>query len=344
MTKQSFQLIIILLLISQYLWGQSQTDSLIKAGICDAKGYCIPQIPGLGRTRGFEIKYRNVLNYKIETEIADSSFGDFMNINRKLNIKLRFPVVLKDNFKMVTGVSYESEEFKFKNQTDLGNEFYEAINDKHLKSLGLSVYMLKPFLGDRYLLSRSSFRLSGDFTRKELLDYFRASVSVLYGKRARSDLSWGIGLSYNYSFGRQLVIPVIAYTQKFSNKWSVSSFLPVKISFKYIANEKNIFEFVNKFGGEKYNLRLKSFNDDNLYLERSDFLSMLVYEREIHDFLWVSISTGGRFNLNFDLSENNLFLKRSPPQIKNTLSDAVFYELSLFIVPPRKWGNKSLLQ
>lgn len=340
MNKYISTITLSLLFLGQNVFGQKIQDSLYHAGICDESGYCIPQIPGLGRAKGLEIKYRRVLNYKIETEIGDSTFSDYVDINRKFSMKIRLSVILKNNFKMVTGVSYETEEFNFKNKSNLSNEFYKALDDKNLRSLGVSTYMIKPFMGNKYLLSRANFRLSGDFSRNSLVDYFRASVSVLYGKRSSSDLSWGVGLSYNYSFGRQLVIPVIAYTRKFSNKLSVSAFLPVKISFKYIASDKNIFEFVNKVGGEKYNIQLNSFNNDNLFLERSYFLSMMVYEREIYDFLWMSVSAGGRFNISFDLSENNAFLQKSSPQITNSLSDAMFYELSLFIVPPKKWNNK----
>ena len=71
-----------------------------------------------------------------------------------------------------------------------------------------------------------------------------------------------------------------------------------------------------------------------------NLLTKITYEREIYDFLWFGLSVGNRFNIAFDLSEKNTFLNRNTPQVTNELKNAIFYQASIFLVPPKKWRNK----
>ena len=79
---------------------------------------------------------------------------------------------------------------------------------------------------------------------------------MVYGVRARNDLSWGAGVSYSYSFGRQFVFPVFVYSRKFSEKWSINAFLPIKISLGYKINDKSTLDFVNEIKGDSYNISI----------------------------------------------------------------------------------------
>lgn len=67
----------------------------------------------------------------------------------------------------------------------------------------------------------------------------------------------------------------------------------------------------------------------------------------MYDFFWVGVSAGVRFNLNFDVSDSDVYFERNflvgsedDIVISNTISDAVFFRFGLFLVPPQKWMNK----
>jgi hypothetical protein len=116
----------------------------------------------------------------------------------------------------------------------------------------------------------------------------------------------------------------------------MAAILPVNLGFTHIINDKNVVRIINRVTGDSYNVQVKSYTQDNLFLKKSDLLSSVVYEREIHDFLWFSAAVGNQFNINFDLFEENAFQKRGTPEIDNSLSNTLFFEVGIFLVPPKK--------
>lgn len=324
-------------------YGQITKDSLlIKEGVFDNEGYCLPNIGGLGHAKGLEINYRNVFKYAIDTKFNnnDTAYSDIINRHRKVEAKAKIPILLRNNFKLILGLNYSAEEFKFKEYEIIDNSFYAALNSKPLQTFGATIYATKPFKSNTFLTGRASFRLSGDFTQKSLEDYFRTSISVLYGWRRNATFAWGFGASYNYTFGKQLIIPVISLSKKLSPRWSFGAMLPISTKLRYSLNEKNSFEFETKISGDNYNITLVPISNVNLFIQRSDWLISATYEREIYDFIWIGASVGNRYNITFDLFEKNAFVSRSTPIISNRLQNAFFAEVSLFLVPPKKMKEK----
>jgi Domain of unknown function (DUF6268) len=324
-------------------WAQSQIDSLYQAGICDDNGFCIPQLPGLPRPKGVVLDFNWTNGQSIESEYADSNVSGKIRQSTRLKFKLRLPVVLKDGIKVIVGAEYKLDEYRFDKTSISNSALFDTLNGRQLKTIGSSVYVVKPFKGNNYILGRLKLKVSGDLAHKDLDDYFRSSLSVIYGKRANMNVSWGFGLNYNYSFGKQFVLPVFAYSKRISDNWSMEALLPITVKLRYNFDDKNILEFTNKLTGDGYNIAFKNMEGDNLFMEKSDLLTSLVFEREIHDFLWVSTSVGHRLNVKFDLSDKSVFpsnKNNKRPMIKNQVSNTLFVGVSLFLVPPRKWTNK----
>ncbi len=332
--------ICILLCMNSTATGQSQRDTLFEEGICDNNGFCIPQIPGLPRSKGLIIRYEQSNNQIIKSEFSDSSHSGSIDESNLLMMKLRIPILLKDNLKILIGAEYKEEKYQFDEASLLGSAAYLSLNQKPLKMLSTSAYVVKPFRGNSYALGRVKVKLSGDFTRNELDDYFRSSLSLIYGKRAKSNMSWGVGLNYNYSFGQQFIFPIVAYSKVISSTWNMDALLPVSIKVRYKINDGNLLELSNRLTGDSYNIGFKDLGRNNLFLEKSDLLTELIYEREIHDFFWASASLGHRYNMRFNLSDENIFPARTAPLIKSKLTNAMFASVSLFLVPPRSWAKR----
>ncbi|PCJ64337.1 MAG: hypothetical protein COA58_13365 [Bacteroidetes bacterium] len=317
--------------------GQSVLDSLRSEGICDSTGYCIPSIDGLPKPKGFELKYRRIRDYEIKTKIGENRYTGRVDRNRETTIKLILPVVRKDHFMMALGAKYEVEEFRFDNHTKNNNSFYKYLEDKPLRSVGLTAYMGKSLIGDKFIMGRVNTRLSGDIDKSKLINYFRSTVSIIYGQKRSSTISWGVGLTYNNTFGRQLVLPVLSYNRRFTDKLSTRILLPVDIQFNYLINEKNVLRWSNKLSGDNYYINSEPIATQNFYLSKSDFFSTLAYERELYDFIWVSTNVGYHINYKFDLSTTNKLLSTDASAISNSVQNAFSFQISLFFVPPKKW-------
>lgn len=323
--------------------AQKPVDSLLwETGITDNNGYCISRLETMNRPKGLEFNYRNILEYEIGTSTLDpdTSYSEVMKRERKLEFKAKIPILLKPQFELILGLNYASEQFKFRGQNFEENLFYSALNRKPLQTFGTTIYATKPFIGNNYMSMRASFRLSGDFSQKSLEDYFRTSVTMLYGWRTSPTFTWAAGVSYSYVFGKQSVFPVVLLSKNFSPKFNLDALLPVRVQLSYAANEKNIFKLETKLSGENYNITLQPYTDNNLFIQRSDWLSLLTYDREIYDFIWIGASFGNRYNISFDLFRKNAFIDRSDPVISNRIQNSFFAQVSVFLVPPRKWKEK----
>ena len=90
--------------------------------------------------------------------------------------------------------------------------------------------------------------------------------------------------------------------------------------------------------GATYNIQLDDPNfpeGQDYYLRKSEFRLMVTYEREIHDWLWFSIESGVRSNINFDLDDSAK--RNANTVIENDFNSAFVLNASIFMVPPRKF-------
>ncbi|MCG8399825.1 DUF6268 family outer membrane beta-barrel protein, partial [Bacillus atrophaeus] len=57
------------------------------------------------------------------------------------------------------------------------------------------------------------------------------------GWKKTEDLSWAIGVSYSYTFGRPLILPTFALNKNFNDRWGLEAVLPVLIKLRYAQND-----------------------------------------------------------------------------------------------------------
>ena len=324
-------------LLSQGLFSQSQMEELHLAGICDEEGYCIPSLQGLPRSKGFSLNYTTMQNQFINTEFANESYSGSIEESSIIEVKAKVPLLLKNNLKIILGGEYSTYDFEFSNRDADRNPVYETLDQLRYSSLEAKLYVVKPFKGNKYIFSRISTQLTGDLSKGGINDYFRSTFSILYGIRSSINVTWGVGLNYRYALGRHLVFPTLAYSRILSEKWSFEAYLPVSTNLRYMHNSKNIFELRNRLAGEHFNINSGTTGNESIFLRKTDFYSTLVYEREVHDFLWVSLAGGGQFNIGFDSSINNTVPGNGPFRVTNDLTNTFLLQIGIFIVPPKKW-------
>ena len=321
-------------------------DSLAQLGVCTAEGFAIPSIIGMPRGKGIELFQERIPSYGMQSlqTLQDSAFSEEVRRTKRFSFKVRVPVINRDDFQFVVGAQYSQQEFAFENPELVSDDFYRTLQDKELKSAGVNLYAIKPFIGNKYLAARLSTRLNGDFNEGNTLSYLKTTFSVLLGYKRNAQSTWGYGLSYSNTFGNSSVYPLFFLKTKIKPDLAVQLMLPVSARLIYTPNDKNTVLFTTKFEGDNYNISLPELQENNLYLEKTDLKALLTYEREIHDFLWVSVTTGLRWNINFDVSDEYQYFERAIPVgnqdhilISNELDMAPVLKFGVFIVPPRKW-------
>ncbi len=344
-------LCIVLLLFYQAAWAQFdlRIDSLYQAGICTEEGICIPRVKGFSPSKGLEVYQDRVPNYFMTSDYgsSDSSFKNNVRRTKSWFARLRFPILNKDQLKLLVGIKYYQQEFAFQNPNELANTFQSSLQDKLMKSIGTRLYLIRPLKRNHYLAARGGIRFNGDFDEGSLWSYQKTSFTGLYGFKSNAFKTWGLGVSYSNTFGRSSIYPVFFYRNRFREDWTLDALAPVRVRIGHQLTAKNLVYLEAFFEGDNYNINLNGFGDNPLYLEKSDFKLMLRYEREIYDFIWMSLNGGLRINMNFDVSDSDTYFDRAFQLINNnnlvisnTLSESLFFRFGLFLVAPKKLRAK----
>jgi len=309
--------------------------------------YCNPSVIGLPRAKAVIVKFELHPDYKIISTGKSGSFGNSegeIKRNRRWDFRVRFPIVNKPSLIIAGGLKYTNEEFRFSDLSGVNSyPLYQHLEDKPLKTAGIHFYVVKPTKNKKYFILRTSFDLNGDygsdkFGKKEFLKF---SITPLIGWKQNDNLSYAVGFTYGYTFGKPLIVPVFSYNKNFSCHLGIESVLPISLKLRYTKNEKNYLYTGLELAGASYRLDNEGtpFADYNkLHLFRSELRYTVNYEREIHDWLWFGIEAGYRQNLRFSL--NNGPRTRSDVIISNKLKGSALINASIFMVPPQKFMKK----
>src|SRR5882757_4681200 len=304
-------------------------------------GYCNPSVVGLPRAKALVLKYELQPDYKIRSTGMQGGYGDNtgdINRNRRIDLRLRFPIINKASITIAGGIKYTHEEFRFNNAAASNYGFYKDMEDRPLKSLGLHLYAVRSTRTNKYFIVRASFDLNGDFNSGQIgkSEFLKFSITPMLGWKKSENLSYAVGFSYGYTFGVPLVIPVLSYNYNFNCHWGIESLLPIHARIRYTKNEKNYWYAGMELSGASYRLNNEGTPFavyDKLHLFRSELRYTLSYERELHDWLWMGLEAGGRHNLRFNLTNGPR--SNSDIIIKNRLNESAVFNASIFVVPPR---------
>lgn len=311
--------------------------------ICTDSTFCVPAVYGMPRSKGLSIKQERVMDYRIVSDGSESgleSSEDEVKLNRRWEVKVRVPLIIKANIKVAMGLEYFHEEYRFEGFPSNEYPFYQVLEDKPLRSLGASFYILKPWLGKRYFIMRVGANFNADANLGDMFngDFLKLSVAPLIGWKTSPYSSMAVGIAYSYDFGRQNIYPVFSYNRTFNSRWGLESILPLNVKLRYTSSEKSLFYVTAELNGAAYNIRLDdpSFPaDKDLLLRKSEIRFLLKWEREIHDWLWFGVEAGMRTNFEFSL--RNGLTRDADLLIDNDFNSAAVVNLGIFIVPPRKF-------
>lgn len=339
------RVILVVCLISLVLSVDAYAQDTVKGS-----EYCNPRVNGIPRPTGISLSYERVMDYHISTKSNVDYLSDGegeVNYNRRVKFKFKVPVINKDNFKLTYGFHYSHEEFRFDDPEKLEYSFYKSIEDKSLKSLGSNFYFLFPRKNNTFYAIQVNLNLNGDYYRGDipLSKFLKVSAGPMWGKKVNDNLMYGFGFAYSYTFGDPSISPLFAYYHTFNKHWGIEAMLPLEAKLRYNMNEGSVWYLGAETRGASYNIKLDDpalADKQSLELRHSEVKLFFSIHQEIHDFLWVSVEGGYRYNLNFNLAESNHnrsatnFFNREYI-LESQLEDAFFFNLSLNIKPPKKW-------
>ena len=303
--------------------------------------FCNPGILGTARTKGVVFKYEHIPDYGLRSVSSHENLSGSNNevaLNQRIEFKAKVPLWIRPGLMVAAGFKYATEQYQFE-QTGNTNTLDSELSGKTLKSIGGTLYVVKPFKGNRYFMLRAGADLNGDYQLQGVKNtrFLRLSFSTLYGIKRDDYTTYAIGFSYNNIFGRSTISPVLVYNQTFNSRWGIELTLPASAILRYSPNPKTFVYATAELNGANYTMR---FNHtelatySTLYLQRSEIRVLLNYEREIYKFLWFGIEAGLRTPYRYTLAQSTF--TRRDPIVRYTLNQALLLNTSLFLVAPRK--------
>ncbi len=328
----------------------SQVDSTsnqISTGV-DPIGTASPSTLGSRKSKGLSLTYNLITKYSIDSNSKLQGVPDSEATVRRLNefkLKINAPVIIKPDKKLIIGIRYQLEEYNFKTPAGLDNDINTNLEDKNLHALGINVNWLKSIDDRNFYILRVGAALNGDYSGGEfpITRYVKAQLSALYGWKYNPNSSLGLGLSFNYTLGRPAIYPVVLWNRTFNPGWGFESLLPARFFLRHNISERTIILGGYEVQGDSYHITIDSppLSDfPALELRRSDIMPKIIFEQEIYDFLWFGLEAGYRININFDVAQDNSFDNRAV--LENEVSSSGFFNVSLFVVPPKKLSSKFL--
>ena len=321
--------------------------------IPDQKTFANPSVLGQGPSKGLIVRYERLPQFNVGTTaqvVGLRNYDGAATKNARISIKAYIPAVNHPHLKVIVGLSYEREEFKF-SQLNQDNELINNIEDKGLKSTAVQLAVIRPVDEVHWYLARFKAELAGDYTSSELSkkNYLRTSAEAFYGWKRSPHFSWGLGFQYGYTFGRLSFYPAVIYNRTFSDRWGVEALFPARVLLRYNASPTSLFYTGYGIDGLNFIVHLRDplvrrtetgLPDpaktplQTLELRQIELKYRLRYERELLSFLWMGAETGYRYNYAFDAFDRTNADREKI--ISSTFAGTPYFSLELFLVPPRK--------
>ncbi len=332
------------------------SDTAQANQVGQAQEFAVPSVVGQGPSKGVIAHLEGLADFSVDSEIRDKEPTTKANTtvtkNRRAFIKGYIPVWNNPHLKVILGFNYDREEFQFQDANN--SSFYRNLEDKGLKTLGAQLAVIRPVDEVHWYLARVKGELNGDYTSSELnvSDYLKMSGEFIYGWKRSAYFAWGVGAQIGYTFGRQSIYPVILYNRTFNQRWGVESLFPARVSVRRNVNPKTLLFGGYTVDGMNYNIKLReplANGLQTLIIRETELKLRLRLEREIYDFLWFGLEGGYRYNVNFnavDAASNQrtlpqLFSGSRNRLVTNNLGTVPYASIEIFLVPPRKFLNKT---
>lgn len=333
--RQEISFLIVLLLLATSAQAQRFKD-LPK----DTAQWVTPQIVGDRPSKAISVSYSLNGNTEITSESQTTGLRDTiadLSTISEFELKVRAPIKWKGRTRIVAGVNYRYEEYTFES-SDPEYDLYANLQRKHLKALSSTVYINHSLTRRRFLVGRLGAEVNGDYRSDEisLRRQLKYSAALAYGWKPNIYTVFGVGLYYSYSYGRPRAYPAVIINRTFNERWGLETVLPANARLRYTFNNKTYLLAALEVVGASYRIAI----DDpplsdypSLELRNSRLHAGLEFEREIYDFLWFQLSAGYRFNISFNVAEDNTANENI---LENRLEPVPYGRLMIFIVPPRK--------
>lgn len=330
-----------LLLVFSTLWSQglgTQQETGISNSNSQERYFCEPGIARKSRTRGAEVFY-TISSGGIVQESGTETTNTLaqMQSYEHYGAKLYIPLLLRNDFKVLLGYSYQPERFRYGRVSPELQPLIYNFQNKNLKSNGYTLLITKSLDRDHYMAFRAKVAFNGDYAQWMNFEqrYRTMNAFGLYGFKKNEDFEWGVGLYFSKNMRSWLLLPFAFMHKNFNEKWGIELAPPAYVYGRYNMNKKSILLFGGEFNSRMYSIDSEhqtSIGQQQIEytMNHAEVDAMVSLEHQLMPWVWFSMKGGYQIWLPGRFRAENAPL----PSLPVHLPDAPFFQVSLFLSPP----------
>ena len=306
----------------------------IESSSLNVKCFCSPGVEYKSRSRGIEFSFIRNSNAILKDNNGQNLSDPFSSRSiNKIKFSLRFPLINNERLKIIGGLIYRPEQFRF---GSIGSEFsnvFQKLDKLNLKSSGFEAIIVKPINDKIYTTFRVRSVFNGDY--REIINFDKRfavyNLSAAIGFKKNKYKEWAFGLNFSDSFRRSILLPFVIYNHTFNEKWGLESVLPAMINLRHNYSPETIFLIGLRFSSSSYSLKLDDGILDEIFaLNHSEIKFTLNLEQKFSSWFWVDFAIGYQYNFNtdFDAKIGNANSFQIRPE------NSPFFKVGIFLSPP----------
>lgn len=314
-----------------FSFAQEISEALVIDGEVN---FCKPGVLNKSPGKGLLLEYRYQPNFTFSNDEVPKSTVDN---NLRFNSKIKIPVIIKPNLKVLIGFRYMIEKYNFEKDDVSNYPLFNALDGQDLKTSGIALYASKS-LNDRFYASvRLGFTHSGDYNRFATAQSRYATYRAVgvFGVKKREDFEYGFGIMYSKSFRNTTVLPFGFINKTYNNKWGIECGIPVSIKVRRNFKDGSLLLFGPQFNSRNYSLDVanaESQSFDIVHFRRAGVETSFTYQQRLKGWIWVQATAGYMANLKAKVE--NTTTSGVDAQLKQ--ANSLYGSIGIFLSPPSK--------
>ena len=306
----------------------------------DVKCYCKPGVRNKTRSKGIELSYQFIGDGVIAAPNSEfpEPFPEYTKF-RKFRAKLSLPLIRGEQFKLITGYTYNAEQFELRNTGSDYEGIIQATDNINFKSSSFNLNLAYSLNEVNYIGGRFSLSYNGSYDNLVSFStrYAIYSGGIAYGIKKDEDNEWGFGIAGSRNFRSQgfRALPFLFWNKTINDHWGFQITLPSSLNLRYNVDDKTILIATANYNGDSYSFDQVVFDNRAIAFNHAEILTVMKLQKQVIPWLWLDVQAGYHFNFNssFESQSTKEALLEIDP------GNSLLFKIGVFISPPDKFLN-----
>jgi hypothetical protein len=313
----------------------------------EVKRYATQKVLNLTPTRLISIGMEFQSNSVLPVTTTGTNMINIYNLRPVIMPRLaaNFPIISNDKIIVNLGGQYWGTPYSVQrrgvNLVEPGEGLpapVGSLDANMLHSAGIIASVFKPLNEKNFLILQAGADMNAAFPAGKSVSgkAITISASAIYGWKLSERNMWGLGASRTYRMGRVIHVPVLYWNKTFNDKWGIEMVLPARGFIRHNISAQNLLLLGFELEGNQYLLpqaNQTAWGRQDLFLQRGEIKPRLQWDRQLKNFIWLSLQAGARINGRFNFTDR--FNGKDDHVVYQTsMRTALFVNFSLNLVSP----------